>query len=297
MRRPAAVLLALLLLPAALLPMSPIKKTVYESELFRPERFRPVADSDYGGFRLKNTSVKVHGATLRGWLLKKENPSGLIIYYYGNSETVYESRDRLFFLAKNTGFDVLCIDYRSYGASSGTPTIDYMLEDSLEIYDSYAPLYMDIFVYGHSLGTVPALHTAIERRVNGVILEASFTTAKEAVPGTLYYVPWPLNSLLELEASKELVQKEPQQSARIKELKAPLMVLHGSEDALFPASMGRRMFENAKSADKSFFVIEGAGHHNMDIKEGAARDKIFEFISERSGNPFTAVPSAVKKNN
>jgi pimeloyl-ACP methyl ester carboxylesterase len=275
----------------------PFKKPVYERELFRAERFRPAPNADYGEFKLINTSIKVHGAVLKGWILKKEKPSGLIIYYYGNSESVHESRQKLFTLAHNTSSDILCLDYRSYGSSSGTPAIDFMLEDSLEIYDLYAPLYMDVFVYGHSLGTIPALHTAIERRVNGVILEASFTTAEEAVPGTDYYLPWPLNALLTLEASKELAERKPQQFERIKELNAPLLVLHGSEDALFPPEMGARMFRAAPAGDKKFVLIPGAGHHNMDISSGMAKENISGFISEHSGNPFSASITASEKNN
>ncbi len=276
-----------ILIPALCCGMSPFKKTVYENELFRPERFRPVPDGFYNGYHLKNTELKVHGAALRGWILTKENPSGLIIYYYGNSETVYESRERLFFIAADTGFDVLCLDYRSYGASSGTPSIDFILEDSLEIYDAFSPLYMDIFVYGHSLGTIPALHTAIERRVNGVVLEAAFTTAKEAVPGTAYYLPGFLKGLIELEASKELAGIKPQQSERIHSLKAPLLLLHGSEDALFPVSMAREMHKNAGSKEKFLKIIKGAGHHNLDLKSEAASEVFFGFLRDFSGNPFS----------
>ena len=287
----------LLALCSAAYAVPPFKKPVYERELFRAERFRPVADTNYGEFKLVNTSIKVRGAVLKGWILKKESSTGLMIYYYGNSESVHESRRKLFTLAQNTVFDILCLDYRSYGSSSGTPAIDFMLEDSLEIYDLYAPLYMDVFVYGHSLGTIPALHTAIERRVNGVILEAAFTTAEEAVPGTDYYLPWPLNALLTLEASKELAERKPQQFERIRELNAPLLVLHGSEDALFPPEMGSRMFKAAPAGDKKFVLVPGAGHHNMDISSGMAKESISGFISEHSGNPFSATVTAAEKNN
>lgn len=292
MKKITAFIFILLALYCAAFAAPPLKKPVYERELFRAERFRPVPDADYGAFKLVNTSVKVRGAALKGWILRKENPSGLLIYYYGNSESVNESKQKLFTLAQNTSFDILCLDYRSYGSSSGTPSIDFMLEDSLEIYDRYASFYMDVFVYGHSLGTIPALHTAIERRVNGVILEAAFTTAKEAVPGTDYYLPWPLNNLITLEASKELSERKPQQFERIMELNTPLLVLHGSEDALFPPEMGSQMFNAAPVNDKTFALIQGAGHHNMDIGTGGAKDTIFSFLSGHSGNPFSA---SVKK--
>lgn len=288
-------LTALLALCSAL-PASPIfRKTVSERELFRTERFGPSPDADYGSFRLVNTSVKTDGAVLRGWILLNKKSSGLIIYYYGNSETVRESRERLFFLAGNTGFDILCLDYRGYGASSGSPSIDSLLADSLAIYDAFAPFYMDIFIYGHSLGTIPALHTAIERRVNGVVLEAAFTTAKEAIPGTAYHLPEFLKGIIAFEASEELINRKPQQSERISSLKSPLLLLHGSKDRMFPVSMAEKMHKNAGSRKKFLTIIENAGHNNLDLTGEAASGALSDFLKKFSGNPFkthgTAMPA------
>ena len=50
---------------------------------------------------------------------------------------------------------------------------------------------------------------------------------------------------------------------RIPQVKCPLLVIHGEEDTLIPASHGRRLIDAAKVADKKFLGIPGAGHNDL----------------------------------
>jgi fermentation-respiration switch protein FrsA (DUF1100 family) len=79
----------------------------------------------------------------------------------------------------------LIVDHRGYGASTGTASIDGMLGDAVPIYD-YAralPAYRNkpIIVHGHSLGSFMAGEIARQRKLDGLVLESSATTAEDWV--------------------------------------------------------------------------------------------------------------------
>ena len=156
------------------------------------------------------------------------------------------------------GADVLLLDYRGYGLSSGTPSepgtyadaragLRYLVEERGFREDR-------IVVFGRSLGGAVAIDLAQDRPLAGLILESTFTSVRDLaqviLPFAAPFVPNRFNS-----------------ASKIAGLRAPLLVFHGDQDEIVPYEMGRQLFEAAPEP-KAFQTIRGAGHNDTTVVGG-----------------------------
>ena len=87
--------------------------------------------------------------------------------------------------------------------------------------------------------------------VHGLIVEGSFTS----IPDVVRHFKWgwlPVGPLITQRF--EAVE-------RIARVKAPVLVVHGSEDRLIPPSLGQALYERAPHP-KRFVLVEGGSHHS-----------------------------------
>ncbi len=197
------------------------------------------------------------GAVRRIAVLYLPNPAAIhtLIFSHGNGEDLGHNR---FFLEalRDAGFAVLAYDYRGYGLSAGgAPGERATYEDIDTVYD-YATRELAIsphalVVHGRSVGTGPSVHLAATRPVGGLILESGFTSAFRV----LTVVP-----LLPFDRFPNL--------RRLREVRVPVLVMHGTRDEVIPYRMGRQLFE-AAAEPKASLWIDGAGHNDFAAVAGA----------------------------
>ncbi len=239
-------------------------KELKEENLFFPRRHAVVEEAP----GRRNITIPIDdGLALRGWLLEPGDARTTVIYHYGNGETVVASRYRLQMLAKEFGVNVLAIDYRGYGFSDGTPSVDALVEDSIRIYDylmeSLGGANQQVVVYGRSIGTAAAIALASERPINAMMLEAPFTTISEVISAWNRNMQGPAKWVVRIKPSKELAERSPQPIDLIIDYKMPLLVMHGELDTVIPLALGERIFESCPSLDKTWCNIPGVGHNDL----------------------------------
>lgn len=270
------------LLVLALVPfVFSCRLVIREDQFFFPERF-PVIPDD---IQRENVEIRAaDGTFLRGWLLTGSDDSTrpFLIYFYGGAQTVLEAAVELHALVEKLGVNVLAMDYRGYGFSDGVPTFPALSDDALAIYDDLLSRPTGagpghVFVGGRSMGTVPALRIAANRRVAGVFLVSSFTDKRDVLSNWQHRLPWYKRAFVRLRLDQE-AQSWPQPLELVQRLDVPVLVIHGTEDETFPLSMGRRMFDEAGSAKKHWCRVEGRGHEDLSITEGPALQALQEFI-------------------
>lgn len=61
------------------------------------------------------------GVTLHGWWLEHPEPRGQVVYFHGNGGNLSLWLD-VFTDIHRRGFSILAVDYRGYGASTGSPS-------------------------------------------------------------------------------------------------------------------------------------------------------------------------------
>jgi uncharacterized protein len=184
---------------------------------------------------------------------------GHVLLCHGNAGNV---GDRILHAAVLTaaGLDVLLFDYRGYGHSSGTPSEQGTYRDARAArecllrqpeVDASRVLYL-----GESLGGAVALELALGHPPAGLVLLSAFTSVRDM--GGVHYGLIPRAVVPDAYPSLRLIAG----------LRAPLLVLHGEDDAIVPVEHGRALFDAAPDP-KRLRILPAVGHNDIVALAGA----------------------------
>src|SRR3989449_4297420 len=227
--------------------------------------------------------VSGDGTRLAGWYLAPRAadalhhpapPSPALLWFYGNGENVATIWPivREF---QPPGTALLVVDYPGYGGSEGRATEPALYEAADASFAALAQRReVDphrIYVYGRSLGSAVAVHTAAHHPVAGLILESPFTNAAEMARYHYRLLP---RFLLHLSLDNV---------ANVRLVHCPILLFHGDADRLVPTAMGKAVAA-AAAGPVEVVLIHGAGHNDTyDLGGRAYRDKLWEFVAGRKG--------------
>ncbi len=215
--------------------------------------------------------VKLHAL----WLPQARADAPVLLYLHGARWDVRSSAHRMRRMHE-LGFAVLGIDYRGFGQSTpGLPSETLALEDAQAAWQWLATQHPQArrYLFGHSLGGAIAVRLAGEAEdVAGLMVEGSFTSIADVVQtmkwGWLPVAP--------------LITQRFDAGTQIERVKAPLLVVHGSQDRLIQPALGRALYERAR-APKRFVLVEGGTHHNTNaVGQEAYRQAIAELFGVRA---------------
>jgi len=207
-------------------------------------------------------TVRLHAL----WLPQADASAPVLLYLHGARWDVRGSAHRMRRMHE-MGFAVLGVDYRGFGQSTpALPSEASAVEDALAAWHWMAAQWpqQQRYVFGHSLGGAVAVQLAARlgapqasaaaepsQALAGLIVEGSFTSIPD-VYGTLKWGWLPLQPLItqRFDAARHMA-----------EVKAPVLVVHGSEDSLISPALGRALFDRAPHP-KRFVLVQGGSHHN-----------------------------------
>ncbi|MGX5820826.1 alpha/beta hydrolase [Chitinophaga lutea] len=185
-------------------------------------------------------------------LFTAERPRGMVLYFHGNAHNINRYAKYMpAFTAR--GYDVLMMDYREFGKSTGRLTEQAMYDDALLMYKvartRFAP--WQIVIYGKSLGTGVAAELASVRDCRRLILETPYYSlsdvAAEAAP------IYPYNLIMDFKLPTYLY---------LPKVTAPVTIFHGTEDDTVPYSSGEKLAPLLKKGDE-FITVPGGEHNNL----------------------------------
>lgn len=206
------------------------------------------------------------GETLVLWLSPARDDRPTILFLHGNAGEIADRADRFAFYQAR-GFGVAFLSWRGYGGSTGTPSEAGLLTDAKAAYDhlrarGIAP--DRIVLVGESLGTGPAVITAAGNPVAAVVLEAPYSAAVDIARRSYPWLPVGL-----------LMKDQYRSRDHIAAIRAPLLILHGTNDRVIPQGFGKRLFDLAKEP-KTFLSLGPVGHDAL--FSPATWEKEAEFI-------------------
>jgi len=230
-------------------------KFIFQSESL-PQDYRFTFDKKFTEYFIPTED----GHQLNALLFNTERPSvskGLILYFHGNARNLKRWGEYATDFT-SLGYDVLMIDYRGYGKSTGSPTEENLYNDAQIILKwSRANFnYTHIIIYGRSLGAAVATHLATQSTPDLLILETPFDK---------------LSSLLYSFPSRYTFANH----AMLPEVKCRRIIIHGTEDGVVPLSSALRLKSLLHEHDK-FVIIEGGGHN--DLREFEEYHKVLEEV-------------------
>lgn len=177
----------------------------------------------------------------------------IMVYFHGNAENLkdWQGGHPLFDAMK---IDYLVFDYRGYGKSSGSISEEGLYRDGEAVYAYARSLgYADsnIILYGRSIGSGLAVETARGKSIHALILEAPYASLRDMI----YREYWFMLPRLYLDYSLNSCEK-------MHEVKAPVFILHGTEDRVIPYHYGEELYRCAQ-APKHLHAIPGGGHNDL----------------------------------
>lgn len=216
------------------------------------------------------------GQILSAWWLpaapEAAGPAPLLIWFHGNAETV-AALAPLLREFRPPGVAVLAVDYRGYGASTGSPTTANTAHDVWDIWEWLTRQpgvdSTRILVYGRSIGTGPAVHLASTRPVAGLIIESAFTSLRALARRHYPFFP------------SFLAPGQFDNLGAIALVQSPILVIHGAQDGIIPTGMGRALADRA-GARAELWLIAGADHNDTYDSGGDEYVRRFKQFIERA---------------
>ena len=228
------------------------------------------------------------GTRLHGWWLYTQAPrQGTVLFFHGNAENISTHIGHVYWLV-GYGYDVVAVDYRGYGKSAGTPSLDGSVQDiqaTLAYVDGgLATPGEPMFVIGQSIGgslSVAALaQSELKQRLSGIIIIGSFSDyhkiTRQALSG--FWLTWPLQWPLSFTVDNSYSPEK--FIARLSPV--PLLIMHGEYDQVVPVEHGRRLFELAQPPK---FLEQVNGDHNHIMKNSRTRELLLEYLQRFSARP------------
>ena len=196
-----------------------------------------------------------------------KNTKGIVLYLHGNAGNL-ESWSSVYPQFISRHFDVIIIDYRTYGKSRGKLSEENFYSDIQYIYNEIKKEFLEekIIIHGRSLGTGMAVKLCSENNPKTLILESPYYSLLERAKQTTPFLP--LNFMLKykFESNKHITK-----------IKCPIYIFHGKNDNVIPFESGKKLYglveDNAK-----FIEFENGTHSNLSSfeKYNNVMDKIFE---------------------
>ena len=220
-------------------------------------------ENNYYGDQLLVSIDKVKVKTkdnieLISWFHKKNlKDYKTILFLHGNAGSL-ENRIHKINHFKDIDVNFLIIAWRGFSGNKGKPTEKGLYEDAnsaIKWLNSRGIKNENIIIYVESLGTGVATEIGQKNFFAGLILESPFTSMIDAGKNNYPFLPVSF-----------LLKDKYESNKKIKNIKSPILIMHGKADKIVPFYMGKKLYELANEP-KYFYVSEYDDHMmNFDKK-------------------------------
>lgn len=226
--------------------------------LFKPEKLTKDFKFYYENQTTKEYNLETRdGATINGVrFFPKEKSKGVVLYLKGNSKSI-KGWGKFAVDFTRHGYDVLMVDYRGFGKSTGKRSQKAIKRDLQLVYNKLKELTTEdnIILYGRSLGSGFATKLASINSPKLLILDAPYYSLTKV---TGRYMPFmPLSLLL----------KYPLPTYKwLEYVQCPIHIIHGTDDKLIPYKSSIKLSQITPQLTTLHTVING-GHKNLNTFE------------------------------
>lgn len=207
------------------------------------------------------------GEKLEAWSWKGNPDKPVIAFFHGNAGNL-SHRAITFRMFKALGLGFVAVDYRGFGNSTGKPSEAALYRDAEQVLaymnEKFGVEDQRIVLYGESLGSGIVTEMATRRPFAGVVLQSPYTSVAAAAKRRFFWLPIDL-----------LLTERFSNIDRIDRINAPLLVIHGRDDELFPVDMAESLVEKARDP-KTGVYLANTSHNDLDIRDIA--DHLQSFI-------------------
>lgn len=183
--------------------------------------------------------------------------SSVLLFLHGNAGSLAQ-RNYMIEWSRLAGADLVLVDYRGYGESRGSPSLDNMRDDAVNAFDRVARAYQasNVIVMSESIGSVSASYLVSVRKPRILAMLCGLSSFK-----TIYREFKKKNMILEAAAAIALpnVDRIPN-TTMLARTQCPVLYIHSKEDRLVPYCCAEENHEaTPESMRRGIMTIEG-GH-------------------------------------
>ncbi len=223
-------------------------RLIFLPHIGRSDHFDPAS------FGLNFEEIRIptsDGETLAAWFFPVEPSRGVGLLFHGNAGHIGH---RLPYaeMFRKLGYELLLVDYRGYGASTGTPKTTVLDQDAQAAWEYLsvrrrARPEQAVFI-GESLGGAVAARLAAEVQPAALVLSSAFISLPEIARDHYPLLPW-----------RWLARHPLDTRAALAQYRGAVLIAHSPEDEIVPFRHAEALFEAAR-LPKVFVRL--AGGHN-----------------------------------
>ncbi|MBK5272270.1 MAG: alpha/beta fold hydrolase [Bacteroidia bacterium] len=223
-----------------------------EKLIFKPEKLKQDFQFKYDiPFREYFFDVEP-GVRINGLHFFRENAKGLILYFHGNTRSIKGwAKYAKDFCRYN--YDVVLVDYRGFGKSTGKRSEKEMLNDMQFVYEKLKEQYDEnhLIIYGRSIGSGFATKLASDNNPRYLILDAPYFSFLRVIER---FVPiLPVRLILRYQLRTDLW---------IAKVKCHTYIIHGTKDRIIPIRNSEAL-QKISPSKITLIRIHGGGHNNL----------------------------------
>jgi len=223
-----------------------------ERLIFKPEKLKQDFEFKYD-VPFKEYFFDIEpGVRINGLHFHREKPKGLILYFHGNTRSIkgWARYAKDFY---RYDYDVVLLDYRGFGKSTGKRSEKEMLSDMQFIYEKLKDKYGEdhLIVYGRSMGSGFATKLACDNSPRYLILDAPYFNFLRVIERFLPILPVRVVLRFHLRTDRWLPK-----------VKCHTYIIHGTKDLLIPIRHSEAL-QKINPQMITLIRIHGGGHNNL----------------------------------
>jgi pimeloyl-ACP methyl ester carboxylesterase len=223
-----------------------------ERFIFKPEKLKQDFEFKYD-VPFKEYFFDIEpGVRINGLHFYREKPKGLILYFHGNTRSIkgWARYAKDFY---RFDYDVVLLDYRGFGKSTGKRGEKEMLSDMQFIYEKLKEKYGEdhLIVYGRSMGSGFATKLACDNNPRYLILDAPYFNFLRVIERFLPILP--VRVVLRFHLRTDLW---------IPKVKCHTYIIHGTKDRLIPIRHSEAL-QKINPRIITLIRIHGGRHNNL----------------------------------
>ncbi|MEL6916525.1 MAG: alpha/beta fold hydrolase [Bacteroidota bacterium] len=225
--------------------------------MFKPEKLPKDFQFYYDNQEIEEYNIETRdGAIINGLRFKAQNPKGVVFYLKGNSKSI-KGWGKFAVDFTRHGYDVLMVDYRGFGKSTGRRTQKAIKRDLQVVYNKLKESVSEkyIILYGRSLGSGFATKLASMNNPRMLILDAPYYSLSKVAKKFIPFMPLSILIKFPMPTYKWL-----------KYVNCPIHIIHGTDDRLIPYKTSVKLSKIKPKTTRLYTVI-GGGHKNLNTFE------------------------------
>lgn len=220
---------------------------------FKPEKLPKDFQFHYDNQITEEYNIETRdGATINGLHFKSENPKGVVFYLKGNSKSIKGwGKFAVDFTRHN--YDVIMVDYRGFGKSTGKRTQKAIKRDMQVVYNRIKEKVAEkyIILYGRSLGSGFATKLASMNNPRMLVLDAPYYSLSKVAKKFIPFMPI------------SLIVKFPIPTYKwMKYVNCPIHIIHGTDDRLIPFKSSLKL-SRINPEKTTLYSVIGGGHKDL----------------------------------